>query len=157
MVSLDDPGPGSGGFARDGDGCTGGWTSGGDGLVGPRLALVRGARFGAARPGLLDARWLDAGEGRTFAIRPAGRALPADRLEELTPQLPDPADWVRDSLEGHHRTGPRRGLDDRGVLGLWYAFRMDPDHAQVNTTFQNHKRPHPRVTFEPSRVRDLEP
>src|SRR2546428_3767974 len=118
MVSLDDPGPGSGGFARDGDGCTGGWTSGGDGLVGPRLALVRGAPFGAARP--------DAGEGRTFAIRPAARAFPAARLEELTPELPDAADRVRDSLEGQHRTRARRGLDDRGVLGLWHAFRMDP-------------------------------
>src|SRR5712691_9536082 len=131
MLSRDDPGPGSGGLGLGGD--------------------------GGVRAGFFAARLADAGAGRPLESRPVARAWPDARLEELTPELPDPAHRVRDGPESHHRSGPRRGLHDRCVLGLGDAFRMDPDHAQVNAAFQHHERPYPSVTLEPSRVRDLEP
>ncbi len=117
MVSGEDPGPGSGGFGRIGDGAVRGWTGGALALVGPRFALVR--------VDFLD----DARTGFFAACLVAARAFPDGRLEELTPELPDPAHRVRDGLERHHRTRPGRGLDDGGVLGFGHPFRMDPDHA----------------------------
>ena len=49
----------------------------------------------------------DAGAGRAFDGRPAPLAFPDSRLEELTPELPDPADRVRDGPERHHGSRPR--------------------------------------------------
>src|SRR5258708_23810579 len=125
MVSREDPGPGSGGFDRIGDGAVPGWTAGAVALVGPRFALVRVDFLDGARTGFFAACLV------------AARAFPDGRLEELTPELPDPAHRVRDGLERQHRTGPGRGLDDGGVLGFGHPFGMDPDHAQVDTTLQH--------------------
>jgi hypothetical protein len=100
MVSREAPGPGSGGFGRGGDSGVRESTSGAGDLVEPRFAVVRGAA-------LIAARLLDAGAGRALATRPAARPLPDARLEELTPELPDPAHRVRDRPEGHHRSCAR--------------------------------------------------
>src|SRR2546425_9319048 len=61
-----------------------------------RLRAVAAAGFAA----LADTR-----AGPAFDFRAGGRGFP--RLEELTPELPDPADRVRDRLERDHLRGPR--------------------------------------------------
>ena len=52
------------------------------------------------------------------------------RLEELTPELPDLADWVGHGPQANDRPG--RGVHDGDVLGFGYAFRVDTDHPQVH-------------------------
>src|SRR6267378_1741838 len=138
IVSREDPGPGR-------EGLGGG---GGDGaLVGRSTALAA----------LLDGRLGVASAARAFEVRAAGRSFPDPRLEELTPELPDPADRVRERLQGHDRGGTGCGLDDGCVFCLWNPFRVDPDHAVVNAAFEDDQRPDTRITFEPSSVRDLQP
>src|SRR4030088_1398204 len=68
------------------------------------------------------------------------RRFPDGRLEELTPELPDPADRVRERPEGHHLRRQRVRPDDRGVLRLGYPLRMNPDHTVVHAAFHDHER-----------------
>src|SRR6266702_3037177 len=137
IVSHDDPVPARlmDGFALGGEV----WS----GVI--RLRAVAASGFAA----LADTR-----AGPAFDFRAGGRGFP--RLEELTPELPDPADRVRDRLERDHLRGPR-GLDDGGVLGLRNPFGVDPDDPVVNAAFKDHQRPHARIALQAPRIRDLEP
>jgi len=89
----------------DGFGLVAGWLSAGD-LAATVLAAGRDAGLGAVRlrvaaaAGGADARAFPA-----FDFPVGGRAFP--RLEELTPELPDPADRIRDRLERDDRCRPR--------------------------------------------------
>src|SRR5476651_1905287 len=76
-------------------------------------------------------------------------------LEELTPQLPHPAHWVRDALACHHGRSRRR-IDDDLVLTLGHAFWVDPDHPVVNASFLDHQRAHFGIALEAACARDLE-
>jgi hypothetical protein len=96
MVSREAPGPGTGGFGRAADGGVGAEAAGGAGLVAARFAPLCVDFVDDARTGFLAARLV------------AARAFADSRLEELTPELPDAAHRVRERLEGHHRSGPRR-------------------------------------------------
>src|ERR1700682_415083 len=77
------------------------------------------------------------------------------RLEELTPELPDPADWVRHGLQGYD-PGARRGLNDCH-LRLGNSLRVDSDHAEMNAAFLDHQGPDFGIPFETARARDLQP
>src|SRR4030081_3873641 len=81
---------------------------------------------------------------------------PDGLLEELTPELPHPADWVRHCLEGYDR-GPLRCLDDGDRIGFRKALGVDADHAQVHSAFLHHEGAHPGVPFEAAGARDLQP
>src|SRR5260370_17091657 len=113
------------------------------------LGGAGGVRAGRVLAGLWDRR--------APSLPRAVRAFPDPRLEELTPELPDPAHRVREGPQRHHLRRARRGLDDRRVLGLGHAFRVDPDDSVVDAAFEDHQGAHPRVAFQAPGVRDLEP
>src|SRR3981081_2024306 len=70
------------------------------------------------------------------------RRFPGARLEELTPELPDPADRVRERPEGHHLRRQRVRPDDRGVLRLGYPLRMNPADPEGDAAFHSDHRSH---------------
>src|ERR1700674_5148218 len=75
-------------------------------------------------------------------------------LEELTPELPDPAHWVGESLDRHDgRT--RFGVDDL-LVAVGNSLRVDPDDAMVDATLLDHQRPNFGIALEATRVGDLE-
>lgn len=87
-----------------------------------RLAVVRLAGVGPARWALR-------------ALIREGRL--EGRLEELTPELPDLADWVGHGSQGYDPR-PRRCIDDSHWLGIRHALGMDADDAQVDAALLNH-------------------
>src|ERR1700730_2530745 len=151
IVSRDDPGPRS----RSCDFGLGG----GEGA----LAVASGGNLFAI--GCLaatlspPAAWPRPSVARAFGGGRAVRDFPGLRLEELTPDLPDAADRVREGPKGHHGSRSPRGggLDDRGVLGLRHALGVDPDDAVVNSAFENDQRPHAGITLQATGGRYLQP
>jgi len=101
IVSLEEPLPGS---LMDGLGLVAGWLLAGD-LAATVLAAGRDTGLGPVRLRAAAAAGVDARAFPAFDFRAGGRAFP--RLEELTPELPDPADRIRDRLERDHRCRPR--------------------------------------------------
>jgi hypothetical protein len=90
------------------------------------------------------------------ALRALRGGLCEGRLEELTPELPDPADRVRRCPKGDDPR-PRRCFDDGRGLRLRDTFWMNTDHPMVDTTFLDHQRTDLGIALEPSCGRDLQP
>src|SRR5438309_1848726 len=101
-------------------------------------STVRGR---AAELGLIVRRAEAGGpmEGR----RGGAAALAGDffvgRLEELTPELPDPNHRVGKALQAG-RVGHAEAARPRLVGALRHSLRVNPDHAVVNTAFVNDER-----------------
>src|SRR5258708_2893784 len=160
MVSLDEGDPANRVPGRDvGDaGREGRGLGGGSGIAGRGPAVASGVALGAAFCG---AGWRALG-GAFFAARARG-AWPRgpddfldDRLEELTPEFPDPADRVRHCFQSYDG---RLRRDLRHLVGrrVRDALGMDADDAVVDTAFLHDERAHCRVSLQPPAARDLEP
>src|SRR5260370_1394958 len=78
------------------------------------------------------------------------------RLEELTPELPDLADWARQGPERYNRR-PGRRVDDRHGFRVRQAFGVNPDDPEVHSALLDHQRTDLGVTFQATRRRDLQP
>src|ERR1700675_3446983 len=93
---------------------------------------------------------------RAFDARPGApcgsREAP---LEELTPELPYPAHWVGEALDGNDRR-VCCGVDDDLLITVGNALRVDPDHAVVDAALLDHQGPHLGIALEATSVRDLE-
>src|SRR5665213_28103 len=83
-----------------------------------------------------------------------GRLAPGP-LEELTPELPYPADRVRETLDDDRRLAGWR-VDDDLVLARGNSLGMNPDDAMVDAALLDHERADRRVALETTRAGDLE-
>src|SRR5579859_444285 len=77
-------------------------------------------------------------------------------LEELTPELPDPAHRIGEALQGHHRRSRSELLAWRRG-GLRHALGVDADHTVVNPTLLHDQGADTGVALQPPGAGDLEP
>src|SRR5262249_9449366 len=77
------------------------------------------------------------------------------RLEELTPEFPDPPDWVRHGLQSYDG-GLRRHVWMVLERRVRDAFGVHADHPVVDAPLLDDQRAHGGVALEPARARDLQ-
>src|SRR5579859_2943191 len=162
IVKRDEADPASRIPCRGGGGD--GWTTGAGGgagvfsaflACGAVLGLAVEARLrGAARFAAVAAAGRVAVRARDAWARARGRFL-ARFLEELTPEFPDPAEWVRHGFQGYDRR-PIRVLAMTHGNHRGKAFGVDPDHPAVNPSLLNHEGANAGVSLEATCARDLE-